>query len=180
ELQRDVRHQREDAGRGDREAEEARTEPRRDEVGRRYETVPMADGPEAWHEDEDDRPHQDRVGDREPAGHRPKRVHRARDGDERVRRVQVAAEQEPGDETAEGASAEAPLVEAVQPLGAAPANRREADDGDEHKKDGKDREGDRVELHGHSPLRRRGMTTSSMYATPWQSALMKSQASEYQ
>ncbi len=113
-LERDVGHRRHEPGHSDGEAEAAVVVPAADEVGGRDVAVPVADRPQPRHEDEDDRVQDDRVGHREEARHRAGGEHRGRHRDERVRRVEVAAEQEPGDPGAELAAAETPLVERVQ------------------------------------------------------------------
>ncbi len=120
-LERDVRHRREEAGDGDGERQPARPEPAAHEVGRGDVAVPVAHRPHPAHEDEDDRVEHDRVGHREEPGHRAGRPHRRRHRDERVRRVEVAAEQEPGDPGAERPAAQAPLVERLHARRAAPA-----------------------------------------------------------
>ena len=56
----------------------------------------------------------------------PEREHHAGDRDEGVRGVQVAAEQEPGDDGAEAASSQAPLLEMVE-VRSAPSGRAEAE-----------------------------------------------------
>ena len=93
----------------------------------------------------DDRVDHDRVGDREEAD-RAGAEHQRGHGDERVRGVQVAAEQEPADERAEAAAAEPPLVQVHHVLGPAPAGRGEADAGDDEEEDDDDRERDGVDV----------------------------------
>ena len=113
ELQGDVGHRREEAGDGDREGQDPGPGTALDEVGRRHVAVAVRDRPEARHEDEDDGVEDDRVRDGEEAVDGPEGPHRGGHRDERVGRVEVAAEQEPRDPRAEGAAAEAPLLEAL-------------------------------------------------------------------
>ena len=125
------------------------------EVGRRDVPVPVRDRPEPRQEHEDDRVDHDRVRHGEEAGHRAGREHRRRHRDEGVRRVEVAAEQEPGDEGAEAAAAEAPLVEAVHARRPPPPGRGEAHHGDEDEQDDDDGQRDPVDAgHRSSPPRR--------------------------
>src|ERR1019366_5808554 len=79
------------------------------------------------------------------------RVHQRRHGDECVRGVQVAAEQEPADEGAEATPAEAPLVQVQQALGPAPAGGPEADEGNDDEQDDEDGERDRVDVSHSAP-----------------------------
>ena len=130
-LQRDVRHRRDEAGDRHGERQAAGAEAAAHEVGRGDVAVSVADRPHPAHEDEDDRVEHDRVGHGEEPGHRAGRPHRRRHGDEGVRRVEVTAEQEPGDPGAERAAPEAPLVERLHAGRAAPAGGPEAHAGDE-------------------------------------------------
>ena len=142
-LQGDVGHRREDAGDGDGQRERLAVVAALHEVGRRDVAVPVGDRPELREEQEDQRVDHDRVRHREEADHAAG-VQRRRDRDEGVRRVEVAADQEPGDEGAEAPAAEAPLVEVVHPLGAAPAGGREAEDGDDEEQEDEDADRDGV------------------------------------
>ncbi len=56
-----------------------------------------------------------------------------RDGDERIRRVDAATLEKPGEDAAELPAAERPLVEVVH-VGLAPAAGEEADHGDQHER----------------------------------------------
>ena len=140
-LQRDVGHRREDAGERHRERERPAVVAALHEVGRRDVAVPVRDRPEPRQEQEDQRVDHDRVGHGEEADGAAgvqQRGHR----DEGVGRVEVAADQEPGDERAEAAPAEAPLVEVVERLGPAPPGGGEAEDGDQQEEEDEDAEGD--------------------------------------
>src|SRR6185312_10922462 len=65
--------------------------------------------------------------------------------------VEIPADQEPGDHSAEAAAAEAPLVQHVQ-VAAAPVCRDESEPGDEAEQDDEDDEGGPVD-HVRSPAR---------------------------
>ena len=125
-LQRDVGHRRDEPGDRDGEREDAGVVAAADEVGGRDVAVPVADRPQPRHEDEDDRVEDDRVGHREEPGDRAHREHRRRHRDEGVRRVEVTAEQEPGDPGAELAPAQPPLVERVEGVALLEARGHEA------------------------------------------------------
>ncbi len=144
-LERDVRHRREDAGQRDRQRERPAVVAALDEVGRRDVAVPVADRPQPRQEQEDQRVDHDRVRHGEEAD-RAAGVQQCGHRDERVRRVEVAADQEPGDEGAEPAAAQAPLVEAAHVGGAAPARGGEAEHGDEQEEEEEDAERDRADV----------------------------------
>ena len=145
ELQRDVGHRRDDAGDRDGEREAAAVVASADEVGRRDVAATLRDRPQARQEDEDDRVGDDRVRHGEEPGHRAGRVHRGRHRDERVGRVEVTAQQEPGDDRAEAAAAEPPLVQAVHRLGPPPAHGDEAAHRDDDEEEQDDAELDAVD-----------------------------------
>ena len=144
ELQRDVRHRRQQTGARDDERERRRAVTAAHEVRRRDVAVRPADRPQPRQDHEDERVHDDRVGQREEPG-RADAEHERGDGDERVRRVEVAAEQKPRDHRAEVAAAEAPLVEVVE-LRAAPAGGDEAEHRDEPEQRDEDDERGRVRV----------------------------------
>ena len=95
-LQRDVGHGRDDAGQGDHEGQRAGAVTSPDEVGRGDVAVPVADRPEPDRDQEDHRVHDDRVRHGEEA-QGPGAVDQGGDRDEGVRRVEVTADEEPGD-----------------------------------------------------------------------------------
>ena len=166
-LQRDVGHRREEAGDRHGERQPARAEPAAHEVGRGDVAVPVADRPHPAHEDEDDRVEHDRVGHGEEPGHRAGRPHRRRHRDERVGRVEVAAEQEPGDPGAERAAAEAPLVERLHARRAAPPAGPEAHDGDQREQHDEHGQGDSVDVvHARSPRRRPSGASPAAHSLP--------------
>ena len=108
ELERDVRHRGEDAGDRDRQRQALGAEAAADEVRGGDVAVLVRDRPQPRQEGEDQRVDEDRVRHREEAG-RARRVDRRRDGDEGVRGVEVAAEQEPGDPGAEATGRPGPI-----------------------------------------------------------------------
>ena len=71
----------------------------------------MRDRPQPGKDDVEDRIDQDRVRHGEEA-HRAFAEHQRRDGDEGVGGVEIAAEQEPGDDGAEAPAAEPPFMQA--------------------------------------------------------------------
>src|SRR5581483_3288053 len=112
----------------------------------------------------------DRVGDdgerygEEPV--RADRVHQRRYRDEGVRRVRVAAEQEPGDPVAEGAPAQPPLLEVLRLVRAPPPGRHEAEYRHEPEHRQEDRELDPVLGEaGHQGRRRVSWYTSVITPT---------------
>ena len=144
-LERDVGHRREDAGQRDRQRERPAVVAALDEVGRRDVAVPVADRPQPGQEQEDQRVDHDRVGHGEEAD-RAAGVQQRGHRNEGVGRVEVAADQEPGDEGAEPAAAQAPLVEAAHVGGPTPPRGDEAEDRDEQEEEEEDAERDRADV----------------------------------
>jgi hypothetical protein len=143
-------HGRDDPGDSHRQGEPAVAEAPAHEIGRRDVVVLVADVPKAWKHQEQDRIDDDRVGNREkrdgagPEGER-------RNGNERVGGVEVAADQEPGDEGAEASSAQAPFVQLVE-ISLAPMSGRKAEPGNEAEQRQEDDESRPVHiLHGLPP-----------------------------
>jgi hypothetical protein len=130
ELQGDVRHRRDDPGDRDHQRERAGAEAAADEVGRRHVAVPVRHRPQPRRHEEHHRVDDDRVRDGEEAERADAEQQRGH-GDERVRGVEVTADEEPGDPGAEVTAAQTPLVEVVERLRAAPARRDEAEHRDE-------------------------------------------------
>ena len=129
ELQRDIGHGGEQAGHRDRQREPAVAEAAAHEIGRRDVAVLAAHRPQAREHHEGHRVDDGRVGhgeERDGAGPEGQRRH----GDERVGGVDVAADQEPGDQRAEAAAGEAPFVQQVE-IAAAPVGRQEAEERDD-------------------------------------------------
>ena len=162
-LQRDVGHRREDAGERDRERQRPAVVAALHEVGRRDVAVPVRDRPQPRQEQEDQRVDHDRVRHGEEAD-RAAGVQQGGHRDEGVRRVEVAADEEPGDERAEAATAETPLVEVVQGLRAAPAGGGEAEDRDQQEEEEEDAERDGADVAHRPASRSRGRAVTPVGA----------------
>jgi hypothetical protein len=144
ELQRDVRHRRQQPRQRDHQRQPARAVAAAHEVRRRDVAVRSADRPQPRHDHEDQRIDHDRVRQREEAdrpGTEDERGHR----DEGVRGVEVAAEQKPRDHGPEAPATEPPLVEVVE-LRPPPAGGHEAEHGDEREERAEDDERRRVRV----------------------------------
>ena len=142
-LQRDIGHGRDDAGDGHGQRQPAIAEAAAHEIARGDVVVLVADIPEPREHQEQDRIDQDRVGHREErdgAGAEGER----RNGDEGVGRIDVAADQEPGDERAEAPAAEAPFVQQIE-IALAPMRGGKAQPGDEGEQQHED--GERGPIH---------------------------------
>src|SRR5207245_3633908 len=107
------RHRREDAGQGNGERERAAPESAAHEVRAGDVPVLARHVPKARHHHEYERVLDDGVGQREEAERALPEYERGH-GDESVRGVEIAAEQEPGDEGAETAAGESPFVKLVE------------------------------------------------------------------
>ena len=121
-LQRDVGHGRDDAGDRHREREPAVAEAALHEIAGGDVAVLVADVPEARKDEEEDRIDDDGVGHREE-GERAGAERERRNRDEGIGGVEIAADQEPGDEGAEAAAAEAPFVQQIE-VALAPSGAR--------------------------------------------------------
>ncbi len=144
ELQRDIGHRRDDAGHRDRQRQPAVAEPAAHEIGGGDVAVLVHDAPQPRKHQEQQRIDDDRVGHREErdgAGAEGQRRH----GDEGVGGIEIAADQEPGDDGAEAPPAEAPLVQQVE-IAPAPARGGEAEPGDEAEQQHEDDESRPVDL----------------------------------
>ena len=152
-LERDVRHRGEDAGERHDERERPAVVAALHEVRRRDVAVPVGHRPQPGQEQEDQWVDDDRVRHREESD-RASGVQQRGHRDKRVRRVEVAADQEPRNEGAEAAAAESPLVEAVEGLRAAPAGGHEAEHGDEQEEEQEDAESNGADVtHRGAPSR---------------------------
>src|SRR4029453_2974555 len=109
----------------------------------------VRDPPQARKNDIENGIDEDGVGNGEEA-HRALAEDERRDGDERIGRIEVAAEQEPGDDGAEAASAEAPFMQHVE-IGLAPMRGDEAQPGDEQEQRDEDAGGGEIEVQRMSP-----------------------------
>src|SRR5262245_57869585 len=148
-LECDVRHGRDDAGQRESEREQPVVEAIADEVGGGDMAARMRDLPQAREDDIENGIDEDGVGNCEEA-HRALAEDERRDGDERIGRIEVAAEQEPGDDRAEAASAEAPFVQHVE-IGLTPTRCDEAEPGDEQEQGDENAGGAEIEVQRMSP-----------------------------
>ena len=80
----------------------------------------------------------------------PDAEHKRRHGDEGVGGVEIAAEQEPGDDGAEAAPAKPPFMQEIE-IGLAPTRRDEAKPGDEQEQGDEDDGGRHIEAQRMSP-----------------------------
>jgi hypothetical protein len=127
-LQGDVGHGGQDAGRGHRQRQPAAAIAAAHEVRWGHVLVLVRHRPQPRHHQEHERVDDVGVGQREEP-ERAHTEHQRRHRDEGVGGVQVAAEQEPGDDRAEASAAQPPLVEVAQ-VGRTPAGGHEAEHGD--------------------------------------------------
>ena len=123
-LQRDVGHGRQNAGERKGDGEPAVAVAATHIVGQSYVTLTVAYGPQLGQHQHHQRVSEDAVRHREEAG-RTRSINGRGHGDDCVRRVEIAADQEPDDERAETAAGQSPLFQAVQ-VRALPAHRQEA------------------------------------------------------
>ncbi len=128
-LQGDVGHGRDEAGDRHRQRQPAIAEAAAHEVRRRDVIVLAADVPEPRKHQEQDRIDHDGVRHGEE-GDGAGAERQCRHGDEGIGRVEVAADQEPGDDGAETPPAEPPLVQQIE-VALAPARRGKTEPGDE-------------------------------------------------
>ena len=121
------------------------------EVGRRHVAVLVRHRPQPRRDDERHREDQDRVRDREEA-ERADREHQPGHGDERVRGVEVTAEQEPGDPAARSCARRAPTrrgARATSPGASATATKPMP--GDEREQGDEDDQLDPLDVHVSAP-----------------------------
>ena len=163
ELQRDIGHGGDDAGDGDRQRQPAIAEAAAHEIGRRDVIVLVADMPKPRENQEQDRVDHDRVRHREEgdgAGAEGER----RNGNEGVGRVEVAADQEPGDDGAEAPAAQTPFVQLVE-IALAPMRSGETQPCDEAEQHHENAERNPVHiLHGNLPSFRLVLIGQSLVA----------------
>ena len=151
ELQCDVRHRGKDAGDRNRQGQfpGAITAPY--EIRGGDVAVAVADRPQSGHVDENDRVQDDRVRNGKKTADRAEREHRRGHCHERVRRVEIAAEQKPRDPGAERASAKTPFVQACQVFSAPPVGRPETHDRDQQEQTDEHRQRGIVDAGIHRP-----------------------------
>jgi hypothetical protein len=141
-----VGHGRQDAGAGDCQREPAIAEPAAHEIGRGDVAVLVRDRPQPREHDVQDRVDHYRVRYGEEAD-RAGAEHQRRHRDEGVGGVEVAANQEPGNDGAEAAPAKPPFMQHGE-IAAPPVRGDEADPGDQAEQQDKDDEGGPVD---HAP-----------------------------
>ncbi len=149
ELERDIGHRRDEAGDGDGERQPAIAEAAAHEIGGRDVAVLLRDRPQPREHDEDEGIDQDRIGHGEE-GERTGAEGEGRNGDEGVGRIEVAAEQEPGDQRPEAAARKAPFMQEIE-IAAPPIGRGEADECHEREEEDEDAERDPVQFHDRFP-----------------------------
>jgi len=143
-LQCDVGHCRNDPGDRDRQGQPFVAVPAAHEIRGGDVAVPPRHRPQARKHDKDKGIHHDRVGDGEEA-ERAGAEEQCRDGDESVCCVEVAAEQEPGDDRTEAAAGE---LHSCSRVPATPAHGHKAKHGDKAEEQDKDKKGDPIDRHG--------------------------------
>ena len=149
ELQRDVRHGRDDAGQRDGQRQPAIAVAATHEVAGGDVAALVAHVPQARKDQEQDGIDDDGVRDGEE-GQRAGAEGQRRNRDERVRGVQIAADQEPGDDGAEAPAAESPFVQLVE-IALAPVGRGKPQPGNEGEQQYENAERHPVHVMHHCP-----------------------------
>ncbi len=151
-LEGDIGHGGEDAGEGNRQSQPLIAVAAFDEVGAGDVVVLMRNRPQARHDGEHDRIDDDRIRQREEAVS-TLREHDRRHGDHGIGGVEVAADQEPGDDGAETPPAQAPFMQLGQIAGF-PARGDEAQHGDQGEEKDEDDQGRPIDgIRAHLTLR---------------------------
>ena len=145
ELQRDIRHGGRETRERDGQGQPAIAEAPPHEIGRRDVAVAPADRPQTREDHERHGIDERRVGHREKRD-RSRSERQRRHGDERIGRIDVAADQEPRDQRPERTAAESPFMQKVE-IGPAPIGGREAQDGHAAETQHEDRQGDPIDRH---------------------------------
>ena len=148
ELQRDIRHRRQDAGRRDRKLQSFVAVAAKHEIGGGDVAMFLRDRPQARQRQVQERIDNDRIGhgeEAEGANGEDERGNR----DDRVGGVEIAPEQEPGDPTAEAPASKAPFVDVAE-IGGLPTRRDEAEHRHQAEKEHEDGGGDDVEVVEHA------------------------------
>ena len=148
-LERDIRHGRQDARERHGEREEPAVETLAHVIGGRHMAALARNRPQPREDQIEDRVDHDRIGHGKEA-HGPCPEDQSRHGNERVGRVEIAAEQEPGDHGPEAAAAEPPFMQQVE-VGLAPARRDEPHPGDEQEQRHEDGRCGEIEAQRISP-----------------------------
>ena len=139
ELQGDIGHGGDDARHARSQRQPSVAKAAADEIGGGDIAVPVTDRPQAWKDQIQNGINHDRVGHGEEAD-RTGAVHQGRNSYESVCGIKIAAQQEPSDEGAEPAAAEAPFMEKIE-ISSTPTASHEAKPGDEDKERDEDPDG---------------------------------------
>ena len=148
ELQRDVRHRRQDAGRRNRKLQPFVVVAAKHKIGGGDVAMFLRDRPQARQGQVQERIDDDRVGD----GEEPESANGeddSRNRDDRVGGIEIPSEQEPGDPAAKAPPSKAPLVDVAE-IGRLPARCDEAERRHQAKKEHEDGGGDDVEVIEHA------------------------------
>ena len=149
-LERDIRHGRDDAGDRHRQRQPAVAEAAAHEIARGDVAVLFANIPESREDQKQDRIDHDGVRHREE-GDRAGTERERRNGDEGIGGIEVAADQEPGDNGAEAPSAQTPFMQQIE-IALAPMGGGKAQPGDESEQQHENGERDPVHfLHDIFP-----------------------------
>src|SRR5579859_448851 len=136
-LQSDVGHGCYNARKGYRESERSAAKTVFHEVGSGDIATLLTDGPELGHQNEDDGIDEDGIGNSEPAVQRAQAKHGRGYGDKGIGGVKIAAQQEPGHNSAETPPGKAPFADQIQ-VAAPPARSNKSQNGNERKENDKD------------------------------------------
>ncbi len=148
ELERDIGHRRQDAGRRDCKLQSLMAIAAKHKVGGGHVAMLVRDRPEPGQRQVQERIDDDRVGHREePEGADGEDDRGNRD--DRIGGVEIASEQEPGDPAAEAAASEAPFAD-VSEIARLPARRDKAEHRHEGEKEYEYRGRDDVEMLEHA------------------------------
>ena len=146
-LERDIGHRRQDAGRRNRKLQPFVAIAAKHKIGGGDVAVFVRDRPQARQRQVEERIDDDRVGHgEEPEGANGEDDRRNRD--DRVGGVEIAPEQEPGYPTAKAPASKAPFVD-VSEIGGFPTRRDKAKHRHQAKKEDEDSGGDEVEVVEH-------------------------------
>ena len=103
----------------------------------------LTDRPEFGHQHIDKRIDENAVRNDKPTTEHPQAVHGSRNGNEGIGRVQIASEEEPGDDGTKSSPGKPPLVDEVQ-VTSSPIGGYKSEHGDEKEKEDEDSECDPV------------------------------------
>src|SRR5262249_25266148 len=118
------------------------------EIGSGHASALTRHAPDRWKNQIEDRIDHDRIGHGEKA-ERAHSEHDGRNSDKGIGGVKVAAEQEPGEEGAEAAAAQAPIVQVIE-VPPPPMGRYEAEHSDKKKQENENGQCNPIHRHGRS------------------------------